>query len=315
MSGDDDLDNTIDDLIERYLLFLRGRGPEPDLSVLPADRRARVAAQLEIVAALADRDLELPSIEDDPVAIRLGLIDTVRPNRMDTDYPSAPDDNGGYDDDPVMISLHELAFRFNKQIVIDVASPWTPPAPAELQSVAKCTALGEVVAVFTADVEHWSREPETVARFFRQHADVSAVALVSRDAERAVVMTAADAHYSVDPIRGWLAPHSPSSPEPLGIALGRHFDRCLPDWERVANLDELLDLGDLTTAASEISSAQIAAALRANPRLVYKKESLRALSAIDSSAIAAVVVEVQSGQLADDELVDRIVRLTEAAAP
>lgn len=316
MSGDDDLNNTIDDLIEQYLLFLRGRGPEPDLSVLPADRRARVTAQLEIVAALADRDLELPLIEDDPVAIRLGLIDTMRSNRVDidTDRPSTADDDCVYDDDPVMTSLHELAFRFNEQIAIDLTPKWTPPAPAELQPIAKCAALSEVVAIFTADVEHWSREPETVASFFRQHADVSAVALVSRDAERAVVVTAADAHRSVDPVRGWLAPHSPSSPEPLGIALGRHFDQCLPDWERVANLDELLGLGDLTAAASEISSAQVAAALRTNPRLAYKKESLRALSAIDPSAIAAVVVEVQSGRLAGDELVGRIVRLADAAA-
>jgi hypothetical protein len=315
MSGDDDLNNTIDDLIERYLLFLRGRGPEPDLSVLPAGRQARVAEQLKIVAALADRDLDFPSIDDDPVAIRLGLIDKMESNRMNTDHPSTPDDDCGNDDDPVTTSLHELAFRFNKQIAIDFASTWMPPAPAELQSVAKCTALGEVVAVLTADVERWSWEPETVARFFRQHPDVSAVALVSRDAERAVVVTAADVHHSVDPVRGWLAPHSPSSPEPLGIALGRHFDRSLPAWERVTVLDELLGLGDLTTAASEISAAQVASALRAKPRLAHKKESLRTLSKIDPSAIAAVVVEVQSRRLAGDELVDRIARLAGAAGP
>jgi hypothetical protein len=31
MSGDDKLDNTIDDLIEQHVLFVRGRGPKPDL--------------------------------------------------------------------------------------------------------------------------------------------------------------------------------------------------------------------------------------------------------------------------------------------
>ncbi|MGH3904182.1 MAG: hypothetical protein ACRDTE_08335 [Pseudonocardiaceae bacterium] len=270
--------------------------------------------QFEIVAALADRDAELPPIEDDPVAIRLGLVEASRSNQIDVD-PSASDDDCADGDDPVRISLDDLAFRFNRQITIDFAPAWTPQAPAGMQSVAKCIALGEVVAVFVADVEEWSREPETVAKFFREHPDVSAVALVSRDVERAVVVTAADAHHSVDPVRGWLAPHSPSSPEPLGIALGRHFDRCLPDWERVADLDELLGLGDLTAAASEISSSQVALALRAKPRLEYKKESLQALSAIDSSAIAMVVVEVQSGRLAGDELVDRIARLAEAARP
>jgi hypothetical protein len=315
MSRDDELDNTVDDLIEQYVLFLRGLGPEPDLSVLPADRRAKVMEQFKIVAALADRDPELPPIEDDPVAMRLGLVDSARSDRTNTDRPSTPDDDCGSNDDQVMISLHDLAFRFNQQVAVDFAPAWASRAPAGMRSVAQCTALGETVAVFVADVEEWSHEPEPVAKFFRQHPDISAVGLVSEDAERAVVVTAADAQYSVDPVRGWLAPHSPASPEPLGIALGRHFDRCLPEWERVADLDELLGLGDLNAAASEISSAQIAVALRAKPRLAHKKESLRALSALDSSAITAVVAEVQSGRLAGDELVDRVARLAEAAAP
>jgi hypothetical protein len=312
MSRDDDLDTTTDDLIERYVLFLRGRGPEPDLSVLPVDRRAEVMEQLEIVAALADREIELPPIEEDSVAMRLGLVEARRSNQMDAIQSSSEDDCA---EDPVTASLDNLAFRFNGQITIDNVRAWTPPAPAGLDPVAKCIALGEVLAVLVADVEDWSREPETVAKFFRQHPDISAVALVSADAERAIVLTAADAHDSVDPARGWLAPHSPSSPEPLSIALGRHLDQCLPAWDRVAKLDELLILGDLTMTASEISSAQIAEALRARPRLAHKKDALRALAAIDSSAIAAVVVEVQSGQLARGELVDRIARLAEAVAP
>ena len=40
MSDDDKFDNMADDLIEQYLLFLCGRGPEPDTSMLPSDRRA-----------------------------------------------------------------------------------------------------------------------------------------------------------------------------------------------------------------------------------------------------------------------------------
>jgi hypothetical protein len=315
MSRDDELDNTVDDLIEQYVLFLRGLGPEPDLSVLPADRRARVMDQLKIVAALADRDPELPSIEDDPVAMRLGLFDSARSDQTNPDRPTTQDEDCRSDDDPVMSWVNDLAFRFNQQVAVDFAPAWASLAPAGMRAVAQCTALGEAVAVFLADVEEWSHEPEPVAKFFREHPDISAVGLVSEDAERAVVVTAADAQYSVDPVRGWLAPHSPAPPEPLGIALGRHFDRCLPEWDRVADLDELLGLGDVSTAAAEVSAAQIAVALQAKPRLAHKKESLRALSALDSSAIAAVVVEVQSGRLAGDELVDRVARLAEAAAP
>lgn len=61
------------DLVEDYLRFLRGQGPEPDLSSLPAEQRAAITGQFEIVRALADRDPELPPLDRDPVAVRLGL--------------------------------------------------------------------------------------------------------------------------------------------------------------------------------------------------------------------------------------------------
>lgn len=62
------------DLIEEYLRFLRGHGPQPDLSALPPDQREAIAGQLEVVRALADRDPELPPLDRDPVARRLGLL-------------------------------------------------------------------------------------------------------------------------------------------------------------------------------------------------------------------------------------------------
>lgn len=315
MSREDEFDNVITDLIEQQLLFLRGRGPEPDLSTLPPDYRAAVQEQLKIVSALADRDPESPSIEDDPVARRLGLLGSTT-SLHETAPISVVDDHHVPGDDPVEVALHELAYRFNQQVTVDLVPPWASRVPAGMRPVAQCAALGEMIAVcVVTDVEAWSDTPETVAGFFRLHLDVSAVALVSADAEQSVVVTAADAQYSVDPVRGWLAPHSPAAPEPLGIALGRHIDRCLPEWERVANLDELLALGDLSTAASEISSAQIALALRAKPRLAYKKESLTTLRALDSSAIAAIVVGVQSRRFSGDELVDRVAQLAEATTP
>lgn len=62
------------DVVEEYLRFLRGLGPEPDLSGLSADRREAIVGQFEVVRALADRDVELPPLELDPVARRLGLV-------------------------------------------------------------------------------------------------------------------------------------------------------------------------------------------------------------------------------------------------
>lgn len=74
MPNSEELDNLNDALIEEYLRFLRGLGPQPDLSGLPASRREAITGQFEIVAALADRDTELPPLEQDPVAQRLGLV-------------------------------------------------------------------------------------------------------------------------------------------------------------------------------------------------------------------------------------------------
>lgn len=61
------------DLIEDYLRFLRGKGPEPDLSDLSPEQRDAITGRFEIVRALADRDPNLPPLERDPVARRLGL--------------------------------------------------------------------------------------------------------------------------------------------------------------------------------------------------------------------------------------------------
>jgi hypothetical protein len=66
-------DQTEPDRLEEYLQFLRGQGPEPDLSALSPDDRALLVGQFEIVKALTDRDPKLPPIEEDPVARRLGL--------------------------------------------------------------------------------------------------------------------------------------------------------------------------------------------------------------------------------------------------
>lgn len=64
---------TGDDLIEEYLRFLRGQGPEPDLSDLTEEQREALTGQFEIVKALAALDPELPPLDRDPVARRLGL--------------------------------------------------------------------------------------------------------------------------------------------------------------------------------------------------------------------------------------------------
>ncbi|MBV9822364.1 MAG: hypothetical protein JO144_08980, partial [Actinobacteria bacterium] len=102
-----DFDDVAGDLVDGYLAFLRGRGPEPDLGQLTADQRRRMTEQFAIVSALADRAPALPPLEQDPVAIRLGLA-----------AGSAP---AG---DPVEAALRELEQRFDGQVVLDYAPSW-----------------------------------------------------------------------------------------------------------------------------------------------------------------------------------------------
>lgn len=315
MSDDDGFFSMTDELIEQYLLFLRGRGAEPDTSMLSSDHRAKVTEQFEILAALADRHPDLPQFDEDPVAVRLGIVGNRSSGGTQAGDAGASHHNDEASADPVKSSLGELAAQFHDEITVDFAPPWASELLPGLQPVAQCTVLGEIVAVFVSAVDEWSQEPENVAGFFRQHPDVTAVGLVSVDAEWAVVVSPADSNCSIDPVRGWLMPGSSCSPEPVSMALGRHFERCLPQWERAVDHDELVGLGDLNADASAVSTEVIAKALQARPRLPHKREALLALGALDPSALAGIVVKIQSGHLATDEVIDQLVRLGEAAAP
>ena len=127
MTDNEELENRNDALIEEYLLFLRGRGPEPDLSDLPPSRREVIREQFEIVKALADRGPELPSLEQDAVARRLGLVGPGAPSSA-LILPGAWHRNAGAGD-LLEASLEEVAFRFQGRVVIERVPAWSPDAP------------------------------------------------------------------------------------------------------------------------------------------------------------------------------------------
>jgi hypothetical protein len=70
----EELENRLDALIGEYQSWLRGRGPEPDLSGLPPRLQEEVRAEFAVVRALDGRGPALPPLEEDPVAVRLGLV-------------------------------------------------------------------------------------------------------------------------------------------------------------------------------------------------------------------------------------------------
>lgn len=307
-----DFDDLSSELVDSYLLFLRGRGPEPDPSGLTADQRRRLTEQFAIVSALADRAPALPPLEEDPVAIRLGLV------------------AAGTGADPVRAALRQLESRFGRQVAVDPAPVWrhwqpaeqpagqsaeqSPAQPAELSAVAQCSTLGNSVALFTTPRLPLETEPAGIALFLRQHPDISAVCLSTPDAREAVLLTAADVNASVDPVRGWLEPGVHTAPDLLEVTLGRYFEARLPRWERVAALTDLIDLGDVSADAAAVAATALAAARRQRPRLQHKREAVAALKALDPSSIGRVVVDVQAGRISGNALVSRLSALAEAVA-
>ncbi len=295
----EDYDRETEELVEQYLLFLRGRGPEPSV---PKSRQREVQVLVDLVASLAESEPELPELEKDPVAIRLGLVPGDGP----------PEGSGG-EDGPVASSVRDLEHRFGGYVEVEIPTQLEPSSPL-FRPVATCMSLGETVAVYIAPLDEWAEEPDNVAVIFRRHPEFSAVALASADAERAVVLTAADSNRAIDPEQGWLSPGTSSAPEPLSIALGRHFERALPRWDRVTRLDDLLCHGEAVDEIATVVGAEVREALAAKPRLNYKKEALRSLQVLDPGQIADVVADIQAGRIGGADTVARLAHIAKSTA-
>lgn len=101
MSERPDAGDQIGDVVDRYLSFLRGEGAEPDLGHLSPAQRRSVSADLAVVDALAGLGADLPPLDDDPVAKRLGLVSDPRPGHgsgsgaIDDQRHSADDNSEG----------------------------------------------------------------------------------------------------------------------------------------------------------------------------------------------------------------------------
>ena len=314
MTDNEELENRKDALIEEYLLFLRGRGPEPGLSDLPPSRREEIREQFKIVKALTDRGPELPPLEQDPVARRLGLVGA----DASSSAPILPGvgHRGAWAGDLLEASLEDVAFRFQGRIVIERAPAWSPDAPQGLRAVAQCAVLAEAVAVFAGDSDARAELPERLTQFFRLRPEVSAACVSSSDADQAVIFSPADVTRSLNPALGWLDPHRPNSPEPLVLALGRFFEQRLPRWDQVAASDVFTTTDALDAAAvAEVIDAQITSALRARPRLEFRKDGQRVLAEIDRPRMVSLMVAVQTGDLAPDELVEELTGMAGAEVP
>jgi len=309
MTDNDEMENWNDALIEEYLLFLRGRGPEPDLSDLPPNRQDEVRGQFEVVKAMADRGPELPPLEQDPVARRLGL---VGPDAASSALILPGSRHQTLEAGDVLEALEEIAFRFQGRIVIDREPTWSLDAPQGLRAAAQCTVLAEVIAVLVGDMEARAELPEQLTVFFSLRAEVSAVCVSSPDAQQALVFSPAGVTRSLNPARGWVDPHSPNSPEPLDLALGRFCEQRVPRWDQVAAADVFTAVNEIGAEATEVLDRQIEMALRARPRLQFKKEGQRVLAKINRGRVVSLLASVQAGDLAQDALVEELAEIAGA---
>jgi hypothetical protein len=315
MSDTHDFDEQIDDLVDRYLLFLRGKGPEPDLGHLTAPQRKAMRVRLDIVDALADRGPARPALHEDPVAMRLGLVPDRRPGPdPGSDGDGAPPTSAAESEtalDPVQRVLDELHTGFAGQVTIDWTPPWRQWRTAEAAPLAQCSALGVVMALFVTDETDWEDEPVQLASFLRQHPQVSSVTLVSRDAARAAIYSAAACNHAIDPVRGWLEPGAFVVTDSFELTLRHYFEQRLPRWDRVSDLTEILETGDITADALEVVTDEIDAELRTRPRLEHKRRALQALRLVKPVELSALIVAAHAGTLSTTDLVDRVSALSE----
>jgi hypothetical protein len=284
--------------VEALLRHLRGRGPDamtggsvPDEpSGAPADG---LSALLDAIVDSAE--VVHPPFDEDPAAIRLGLVP-----------PSTPD--------ALVVSLRELAHRLGGQLDIELLTG-DDPGEGGWRPRAVARTLNEVVLVVAVGDERLAVHLDRVAGVFATRPTTTAVTLVSTATWLAVVVTEADCVAAIDPRTGWAAPALPRDPEPFTIALGRHLERSLPRWDEIARLDEMLvltrDERDLVTAVGRV----VADRLGRPARIPTKRAALAELAPLTAGAVAEVIEDVQSGLLAGDDLLGRIRGLAGAGAP
>jgi len=303
-------------LVDEFLRYLRGRGPRPQMEKLPRDERAELEDMFQLLEAIVDTDeVEVPPIEEDPVAVRLGLVaggDQSSSDAAGGRRPAELQDAG-----PIAISLAEVAHRLSGEVELAPDRERTAPghdASGLLPAQAVCRTLGEVVLVCATDRDEFSKLPRKVAVVFAERPTTTAVAVVSTASLHAVVLTEADCIRAIDPIVGWVDPGLPRPPEPLALALGRYLEGSLPRWDEIARLDDML----VFTHTDEDIAAAVRESLNDNldrsVRIPAKKTALEHLRNLPSGSLESAVNEVRAGRLAGDDLLQRLREVSKARA-
>lgn len=298
-------------LIEEFLRYLRGRGPRPQTNDLPDNDRVMHEDLFDLLEAIVDSDLvESPPLEEDPVALRLGVT-------------AEGDDRGEVESAPhglaelppaIGSSLGDVAHELNNEVEVNAVrgNGELRREAYGLRILAECHSLGEVVLICSARSDELSAVPSSVAQMFAVYPVLTAIAVVSEVTSHAVVLTQADCVRAIDPVVGWVEPTLPAAPEPLELALRSYLEKSLPRWDEIARLDELLLLAhadeDITASVSEALSAN----LGRTAQIAAKKRALRDLESLAARPFEAVLVEVRARRLVGQDLIQRLREISEA---
>lgn len=296
---DDMNEDRVADFVDEHLRHLRGEGPAPDLTALEKAERAEVGRLLELIDAMTDTLPASPPLEDDPVAIRLGLVGT----------PAGDDDDA---EDAVLAVAEEVAYRFGGAIEVqripllgDVGSSFAPGI--------MCRSLAETVLVVLYDA---SASPSAVdARsIFHEQPELSAVAFSNPDATRASVVTYAHCVNRLVPAGGWYGP-AELAWEPLELALGGYFERSIPRWDAVSTLPPGDALEELAADALAVVTSELNRVASSRVQLSHKRDARDFVTALDPAVFVAWIDAVRTRRTSSDQLAADVIDSCRTSSP
>lgn len=288
-------DDRVADLVDEQVRYLRGEGLQPDLTGLSDDERADVLELLDVVHALADSLPASPPIQEDPVAVRLGLVD-----RRRTPSPANLSD-------PVVVSAEELAYRFGGAVKVEALPP-PVGEPGQWQPTLVCRSLAEMVLVVVYDDASGIPTAADARALFHDDPHLSAVAFTTQDATAAAIVVPSDSVTRLNPTEGWQPPAALTW-EPLGLVLGRHFDRSMPRWDEVTSLPPGNLLEDLAGEAGGIVAEKLGEVASTRPHLPHKRHARDFVSALNPENFLAWVDAVRARRASGEELVSQVTEL------
>ena len=296
----DKSEDLLSDLIDAQLRYLRGEGPEPDLTDLGTRDRAEAQRLLDLVDALADSLPASPPMREDPVAVQLGLLEEAPPRA----WPLG-------DADPIIVSVQEVSYRLNGAIRFDVVPH---RRPNDAIAALLCRSLAEAILLVISYSRDAPRTSQDAIPIFQDQPDLSAVAFCTPDATRAVVCTYGESVDRLIPARDW-APPADLEWESLGIALGRHFERSIPPWDEVNRLASAGSLDELKIEISRAIDDKLGNAARSRPRLSHKRDARDFVVNVDKMHIQSWIDAVRGNRISGEQLAAEIADVCEASTP